>query len=133
MKYLIDTHIFIWLAVAPEKISKKLLAILENPLNEIFVSTVSLWEIAIKLSIGKLDLQGLDLDDLLQFCDEQNLEVIQLPVSAVRQYRNLPKKSNHKDPFDRCLFSLCIAEDYTLLTVDGKAKLYTDSGLHFIN
>ncbi|MBR6215319.1 MAG: PIN domain-containing protein [Spirochaetaceae bacterium] len=51
MKYLIDTHILIWLAVTPEKVPKHILEIIENPQNDIFISTVSLWEIAIKLSI----------------------------------------------------------------------------------
>lgn len=62
MKYLIDTHILIWLAISPEKISKDVLSVLENPLNVIFVSTVSFWEIAIKLSIGKLNLQGMEIE-----------------------------------------------------------------------
>ena len=92
MKYLIDTHILIWLAISPQEISKEVLRILENPENKVFVSTVSLWEIAIKLSIGKLDLQGLEISDLVQFCNEQNIEIIQLPVSAVEQYKRLPKK-----------------------------------------
>lgn len=76
MKYLIDTHILIWLAVSPEKVPKNILDIIENPLNDIFISTVSLWEIAIKLSIKKLDLQGLTIDDLVQICDEQNIKVV---------------------------------------------------------
>lgn len=73
MRYLIDTHILIWLAVSPEKISKDILEIIENPLNDISVSTVSLWEIAIKLSIKKLDLQGLEITDLVQVCEEQDI------------------------------------------------------------
>ncbi|MBR6080760.1 MAG: type II toxin-antitoxin system VapC family toxin [Treponema sp.] len=59
MKYLIDTHILIWLAVSPEKVSKKICEIIENPQNSISISTVSLWEIAIKLAIKKLDLRAL--------------------------------------------------------------------------
>ena len=76
MKYLIDTHILIWLAVSPEKVPKNILEIIENPLNDISVSTVSLWEIAIKIAIKKLDLQGLEIDDLVQICDEQNIKII---------------------------------------------------------
>ena len=100
MKYLIDTHILIWLAVTPEKVPKHILEIIENPQNDIFISTVSLWEIAIKLSIRKLDLQGLTIDDLVQICDEQNIKVVQLPVSVIKRYRLIPLKENHKDPFD---------------------------------
>ena len=97
MKYLIDTHILIWLAISPQEISKDVLRTLENPENKVFVSTISLWEIAIKLSIGKLDLQGLKISDLVQFCDEQNIRIIQLPLSAVEQYQRLPKKENNKN------------------------------------
>ncbi|MBR5642667.1 MAG: type II toxin-antitoxin system VapC family toxin [Salinivirgaceae bacterium] len=133
MKYLIDTHILIWLAISPQEISKGVLRILENSENKVFVSTVSLWEIAIKLSIGKLDLQGLEISDLVQFCSEQNIEIIQLPVSAVEQYKKLPKKEKHKDPFDRFLISLSIADDYTLVSSDGKVDLYREDGLVYIS
>ena len=90
MKYLIDTHILIWLAVSPEKVPEKAFEIIENPMNDISISTVSLWEIAIKIAIKKLDLQGLEIDDLVQICDEQNIKIVQLPVSAVKQYCAIP-------------------------------------------
>lgn len=133
MKYLIDTHILIWLAISPQEISKDVLRTLENPENKVAVSTVSFWEIAIKLSIGKLDLQGLKISDLVQFCEEQNIRIIQLPLSAVEQYQRLPKKENHKDPFDRLLISLSIADNYTLVSADGKVDLYREDGLVYIN
>lgn len=133
MKYLIDTHILIWLAVSPEEISKSVLGIIENPENEIYISTVSLWEIAIKQSIKKLDLKGLEIPDLVQICQEQNIKIVQLPVSAVTKYRNLPMKENHKDPFDRALISLCISEDYVFLSHDTKLAQYEKDGLVFIS
>lgn len=133
MKYLIDTHILIWLAVSPEEISKSVLGIIENPGNEIYISTVSLWEIAIKQSIKKLDLKGLELPDLVQICQEQNIKIVQLPVSAVTKYRNLPIKENHKDPFDRALISLCISDDYVFLSHDTKLAQYEKDGLVFIS
>ena len=133
MKYLIDTHILIWLAVTPEKVPKHILEIIENPQNDIFISTVSLWEIAIKLSIRKLDLQGLTIDDLVQICDEQNIKVVQLPVSAIKKYRLIPLKENHKDPFDRALIALCISDGYVFLSHDGKLEQYEQDGLSFIS
>ena len=129
MKYLIDTHILIWLTVSPEKISKNILEIIENPLNDICVSTVSLWEIAIKLSIKKLDLQGLEIADLVQICEEQDIHIVQLPVSAVKQYRTLPIKENHRDPFDRALIALCISDGYVFLSHDTKIAQYETDGL----
>ena len=128
MKYLIDTHILIWLAISPEKISKDILFLLENKANEVYVSTVSFWEIAIKLSIKKLDLHGIGIDDLAAMCDEQDIKIVQLPISAIRQYRILPMKANHKDPFDRALISLSISDNYILLTHD-KMEQYKEDGL----
>lgn len=133
MKYLIDTHILIWLAVSPEKVPENILEIIENPLNDISVSTVSLWEIAIKLSIKKLDLQGLEITDLVQVCEEQDIHIVQLPVSAVKQYRTIPIKGNHRDPFDRALIALCISDGYVFLSHDGKLGQYEQDGLVFIS
>ena len=133
MKYMIDTHILIWLAVSPEKISKNILEIIENPLNDICVSTVSLGEIAITLSIKKLELQGLEIADLVQICEEQDINIVQLPVSAVRQYRTLPLKENHRDPFDRALIALCISDGYVFLSHDTKLAQYEQDGLVYIS
>lgn len=133
MKYLIDTHILIWLAVSPEKVPKKAFEIIENPMNDISISTVSLREIAIKIAIKKLDLQGLEIDDLVQICDEQNIKIVQLPVSAVKQYCAIPMKEKHRDPFDRALIAMCISDDYVLLSHDGKLGLYEQDGLAFIS
>ncbi|MCR5621915.1 MAG: type II toxin-antitoxin system VapC family toxin [Treponema sp.] len=129
MKYLIDTHILIWLAIEPEKIPRTIFSIIENQMNEIYVSTVSLWEIAIKQSIKKLDLQGLEISDLVQICNEQDIGIMELPVSATKQYRLLPLKTNHRDPFDRALISICISKGFILLSHDTRIKQYEADGL----
>ena len=133
MKYLIDTHILIWLAISPDSISESILEIMENPSNDLYISTVSLWEIAIKLSIKKLDLKGLEISDLVQICQEQGIKIIQLPISSVMQYKNLPIKQNHKDPFDRALISICIADNYVFLSHDTALDQYRQDGLVFIS
>ncbi len=102
-------------------------------LEKNYKSFVSLWEIAIKLAIKKLDLQGIEISDLVQFCSEQNIEIVQLPVSAVKKYAAIPIKENHKDPFDRALIALCISDDYVFLSHDGKLEQYTQDGLVFIS
>lgn len=132
MKYLVDTHILLWLGVSPEKISPDIMRILEDPENEIYVSTISLWEIAIKQSIGKLDLCGIDLPDIIQMCTEQDITIVQFPVSAALQYRTLPLKEKHRDPFDRALISLCLSDSYTFLSADAKIAQYALDGLRFV-
>lgn len=133
MKYLIDTHILIWLAISPEKISKSMFETIENTDNEIYVSTLSFWEISIKLVINKLDLQGIGIKELVRICKMQNINIIEFPISAAIQYQNLPLKENHRDPFDRGLISLCISEGYTLLSNDGKIFQYKNDGLQYNN
>ena len=133
MKYLIDTHILIWLAVSPEKIPSNILAIMENPSTDLYISTVSLWEIAIKLAIKKLDLQGVEISDLVQICHEQGIKIVQLPVSSVIQYKKIPIKQNHKDPFDRALISLCISDGYVFLSHDSRLEQYEQDGLVYIS
>ncbi len=133
MKYLIDTHILIWLAVSPEKIPSSILAIMENPSSDLYISTVSLWEIAIKLAIKKLDLQGVEIQDLVQICQEQGIKIVQLPVSSVIHYKNIPIKQNHKDPFDRALISLCISDGFVFLSHDSKLEQYEQDGLVYVS
>ena len=133
MKYLIDTHILIWAAISPQKLSQSMADIIKNPLNQIYVSTISLWEIAIKLVIKKLDLNGIGISDLIEYCKELNINIIEFPISAAIQYQNLPLKENHRDPFDRGLISLCISEGYTLLSNDGKIFQYKTDGLQYNN
>lgn len=106
---------------------------IENTDNEIYVSTLSLWEIAIKLVIHKLDLQGIGIKELVRICKMQNINIIEFPISAAIQYQNLPLKGNHRDPFDRGLISLCISEGYTLLSNDGKIFQYKNDGLQYNN
>ncbi|MFK5892791.1 MAG: hypothetical protein QM504_06190 [Pseudomonadota bacterium] len=64
MKYLIDTHILLWLIFSPEKIDKDKLNILREHKNSIFVCSISFWEISLKYSIGKLELTGITPDEL---------------------------------------------------------------------
>ncbi|MCR5455890.1 MAG: type II toxin-antitoxin system VapC family toxin [Bacteroidales bacterium] len=133
MKYLIDTHILIWLAISPEKISKSIFDIIIDTDNKICVSTISFWEIAIKLIVNKLDLQGIGINDLIKICNTQNISIIEFPIDAALQYRQLPLKENHRDPFDRGLISICMAEGYTFLTHDNKISQYEIDGLKYIN
>ena len=132
MKYLIDTHILIWLAVSPEKIPPNILAIIENIDNQIYISTINLWEIAVKISIGKLSLDGLTIDDLINLCLSQDIEIIELPIHSIKIYSHLPIKENHRDPFDRALISICLANNYVFLSVDEKMEQYKNDGLNLI-
>ncbi|GHT37470.1 twitching motility protein PilT [Bacteroidia bacterium] len=102
-KYLLDTHTLIWAIVDNTKLSKKVLDILKNNDNTLFVSVVSFWEIAIKYSKGKLDLENFQLQSIPDYC--RQMEFYQIPLEPLEALNSLlvPLKENHQDPFDRML------------------------------
>lgn len=116
-------------ATSPEKISKTIFHVLENPQNDICVSAISFLEIAIKSSVKKIDLDGIEISDLIEMRNEQSIQIIELPISSIIKYQQLPLKDNHKDPFDRALVSICLSENFTFLSVDKKVVQYKENGL----
>lgn len=118
MKIIIDTHIFLWVLATPSRISKKKLSKLESPTNIIYVSSITIAELMIKASIGKLEINFDPVDmakqsgfDLLDFSGQDALLLKDLPF-------------HHKDPFDRMLIAQSIATKHPLMTDDAKIKLY---------
>jgi PIN domain nuclease of toxin-antitoxin system len=121
MKYLIDTHILIWHAQDNEKLSPTSIDIIDNMANEIFVSAVSIWEIAIKKNLGKLEYPDSFLR--MEYDLIANLfELLPLKFSHNELFSKLPQ--HHKDPFDRMLIAQAMAEDLTIITQDDKFRAY---------
>ncbi|SFV87011.1 hypothetical protein MNB_SUP05-SYMBIONT-4-1095 [hydrothermal vent metagenome] len=132
MKYLIDTHILIWLIKYPKKISKQQIAVLQNPENQIYISNINFWEVALKSSKGKLDLFGFSPSDLPRIATELNLKIVDINAQTMADsYQLLPIK-NHKDPFDRLLIWFCIQNNYTFISNDSKLHPYEEQGLKWI-
>ncbi len=121
MKYLIDTCVLIWLSIDPDKLSRAVRKILRNADNEILVSTVSAWELALK----KDDIIQTDnLENFVkQACIRHQLTLITPSLSHVCMVKELP--FHHKDPFDRLLIATCIVENIPLLSADKKIALYS--------
>jgi len=115
--YLIDTHVLLWLDQKPDRLSQRLLDLLRDPSNEVYCSAVSLWEIAIKQSVGKLVFAG-TLPDLTRY------GFAELPVRArdAEAVRHLPM--HHRDPFDRMLVAQAMAENLVLVTGDRQMLAY---------
>ena len=133
MKYLIDTHTLLWAITDESQLTQKVFDILSKPdENEIYVSTVSFWEIAIKTSIGKLTLDNFDMQKLLEYCGGLGFSVIPLEPKDSLFYSKIPLKENHKDPFDRMLIATAINNGFTLISKDENMPLYTSDGLSFI-
>ena len=123
MKILLDTHIFIWWADQPERLSPAALSALEDEANELLLSVASVWEMQIKIQLGKLKLR-LPLKEVVKDQQETNdLTVSPVTLTHVLALDALPL--HHKDPFDRLLIAQSIEEDLTLVTADSQFAVYS--------
>ena len=128
MKLLLDTHTLLWAIGKTGELSERIIFEIKDTNNEVLVSAVSLWEIALKQSIGKL-IVDFDISKIPEYCEKMRFELIPLdPIEALNSLQ-LPQKANHKDPFDRLLIYQCIAGKYTLVTRDAKLEMYKEDGL----
>ncbi|MGB1249392.1 MAG: type II toxin-antitoxin system VapC family toxin [Candidatus Promineifilaceae bacterium] len=132
MIYLLDTHIILWSLFEPNKLSASIRAILENDSDTKYVSGVNLWEISLKYSLGKLELGGMTPEELLDIILKAGYDVLELESRLLATSYQLPKKPDHRDPFDRLLIWQAISNNYTLLSQDTKITQYHDSGLDLI-
>lgn len=123
MRLLLDTHIFIWWADQSEKLSRATLSALEDEANELLLSVASVWEMQLKIQLGKLKL-SLPLKELVKNQQETNdLMVSPITLTHVLALEALP--SHHKDPFDRLLIAQGIAEGFTIVTADSQFSAYS--------
>ena len=128
MNYLLDTHTFLWTIAKSKNLSAVASKTIKNPDNEIFVSSVSLWEITIKRRIGKLDLNGLKLEELINIVEKMEIELISLSPEESISYGQL-EESSHKDPFDRMLIWQSIQRKMTIISKDHEFSKFEKYGL----
>jgi PIN domain nuclease of toxin-antitoxin system len=121
MRVLIDTHVLIWYLNGDNILPVRIVNIIENERNKIVVSTVSLWEITIKLSAGKLEMFK-TLQEIKQYFEDKDIELLDINFNALLSLLNLPYY--HKDPFDRLLISQAIAEDLSIISADKHFEAY---------
>lgn len=129
MKYLLDSHVILWLAYEDHKLSEVAKEILLDPKNEIFLSAVSFWEIGLKFQLGKLDLKGHN-PELLKAGFDQYFDFEELDLNmedALTIYKL--DASIHKDPFDRMLIWQALIHGLTFITADENIKRYREIGL----
>ncbi|MEK9200867.1 MAG: type II toxin-antitoxin system VapC family toxin [Patescibacteria group bacterium] len=118
MNYLLDTHILIWWSENSPKLNPKFKSAISNPKNKIQISIASLWEMGIKISIGKFRLKT----DLETLSKQYDFEIIPIKLEHILTLLKIPH--HHKDPFDRMLVSQAKSEKLTLLTSDPKVQAY---------
>ena len=128
MKYLLDTHVFLWMLLHTDKLSKKVYNVLEDSGKEIYLSAISLWEIAIKHQLRKLDLGGVDIRLLPNVAAQSDVKIITPEPYDFITYSELPLKKEHRDPFDRLLIHTAIRNNLILISKDKKFEQYKKDG-----
>jgi PIN domain nuclease of toxin-antitoxin system len=121
MKYLLDTHILLWAASEPGKLSKAAQKLIGNLENTLYFSVASLWEISIKNGLGRTDF-SVDPGALRRGLLDNGYEELGISGLHAVAVNNLP--SLHKDPFDRMLIAQAQIEGITLITADGAITQY---------
>ena len=130
-KLMLDTHVLLWAIGDSNKLPLQIAEQISDRRNEVFVSAVSLWEIALKQSIEKLEL-NFAIEGIPIYCQQMGFTLIPLKPSEVFAFLKLPKKKDHKDPFDRMLVCQCVANGYVLVSKDANMARYKDNGLECV-
>ena len=121
MKLLLDTHLLLWAAGEPQRLSKQARRLIDNPENELLFSAASLWEVAIKRGLGRKDFK-VDARLLRRGLLDNGYSELPIMSEHVVATESLPLI--HKDPFDRILVAQATVEGITLLTVDSLVSKY---------
>ena len=119
--YLLDTNALLYFLYDSEKLSKKASDIIYYSNAKISVSIVSMWEIAIKSSIGKLEIKS-SISKIAETCEKEQFEILSIKPFHLDEIGRLP--TIHGDPFDRLIISQAISENLVLITKDGTIPLY---------
>jgi PIN domain nuclease of toxin-antitoxin system len=118
MRIILDTHVFLWCIGAPEKISAEKRREIESLANTVYVSAISIVELMIKSSIGKLHVNY----DPVEQARSCGFEMLSFSAEDALPLKELP--FHHKDPFDRMLVAQSIHRNYPIITDDRKFRLY---------
>jgi PIN domain nuclease of toxin-antitoxin system len=121
MKLLLDTHVFIWWSGDLSQLSATALAACHDPANTLLLSIASVWEMQIKLQLGKMTLR-LPLADLIAEQQANRIQLLDVKLEHVLGLEGLP--TPHKDPFDRILAAQSLVEGATLLSADAIFSQY---------
>ena len=120
MRLLLDTHIFLWSVRNDRRLSKKARSKILDA-SEVYVSSASIWELAIKIRLKKYEA---DMVQLVKAIPASGF--LELPIMVQHAAAVIQLDSHHRDPFDRILIAQAICEPLTLLTADSELKKYSE-------
>lgn len=129
MSYLLDTHTFIWSTLESDKLSSDSKQIITNKSNDIYVSTISLWEISLKVRMKKFSFEGINIKDFPDLALKMGFNLLSLEPQVAISYNELGLKNNHKDPFDRMLIWQAIKSNFVVISKDSFFEQYKKDGL----
>jgi PIN domain nuclease of toxin-antitoxin system len=122
MKALLDTNSFLWFISGDDKLSDTAKAFISDINNELILSTASLWEIAIKISIGKLELLQPYNKLIPNQLDENDIRILPIALDHLTRLIDLP--FHHRDPFDRLIIVQALSEELPVVTSDAIFSYY---------
>jgi len=126
--YLLDTHTFLWSIFDSNRLSVPVRSILSKSENNIYVSSVTFWEISLKFSLGKLELENHTPEQLPTLAKQMDFITLAIEPEEAASFYCLPKVG-HKDPFDRMLIWQAISKNLVLLSKDKQFENYRQYGL----
>ena len=131
MKYLLDTHVLMWMIAGSDLVSDDIKELVMNPDNDIYYSTVSPWEVEIKhlKYPDTFVLSGKQLISLAEQAGFINIGIQNRHIAEIHNVRPVNEDLIHNDPFDKMLLAQAIAEDMILITHDKKFRIYDDRHL----
>ena len=121
MRYLLDTHVVIWVAINSSALSKAATQTILSPENKLYISIASAWEVAIKVSKGNLRLDG-GVSEFFNIIYQNGFELLPISKDQVKCLETLP--FIHRDPFDRLLIATALTENLTIITADENIHKY---------
>jgi PIN domain nuclease of toxin-antitoxin system len=122
MKLLLDTHVLLWAASDPDQLTSAARSALEDGSHDVLVSVVTAWEIAIKQSLGKLELPKPAEQWLPEVLRRTAFDLAEVSLAAALRVRALPW--HHRDPFDRLLVAQAAEDGFTIVTRDDVLEAY---------
>ncbi|SRR5258706_5018342 len=122
MRALIDTHTLIWMAADEVKLGAMALGVSRDPANQLLVSIASLWELAIKTGLGKLNLSLSFAEFVTQVFDRFAIELLPITTDHLVTLTQLPY--HHRDPFDRLLAAQCRSDVLPIVSIDSAFDVY---------
>lgn len=126
MNYLLDTHVCIWSLSEQKKLSSTVKKLLQDASNSFYVSKMSLFEIAIKIKIGKLPEFKVPFSEFVDSIYYSGYEVLPIKDEHLKIYPDIEFDESHRDPFDRYLLATATFENMAIITKDENFKAYKE-------